>query len=391
MPKAAIFVPHGRVPDRRGFAPAIVAEQLGRRYGHFSPLFISAAEAAAAPSAAGDNFEYIDVSKTYVRLFQKLTRLDPWPLHARLAAMLRRTRPDLLHVHQLEFPVAEFMQRYGRKIPVVLHAHVTTQRPRRIGADAYLAVSDFVKNRLIEKGFPEDAIHVVRNGVDSNVFSPVSQSARSFLRKKLNIPESARVLIFFGRKQEVKGYDFFLGVAERLTAALPELRVFAIGPEPDDSSREPSYCQRMSLRERLLQSRRFFDLAPLPHEQLADYLRCADAALLPSRSEPQGMAMLEAMACGCPTVSTKVGGIPESITHGVSGILLEAPSGTTTGIEQATQELAHLLRASDKAVEMGTTAAETVRKNFDWAKSAARTEEIYSELLLKNSQSGLLE
>ena len=379
MPEAAIYVPHGRVPDRRGFAPAIVAEQLARRYTAFSPLMISAGE-------AGDGrFERVDqlpchrlrLSAAYVRLFQKITRLDPWPLHARLAKLLRQSRPDILHVHQLEFPVGDFRRHYGAPLPVVVHAHVTTQRPGAVVADAYLAVSDYVRRRLIDKGFPEEALHVVRNGVDTDTFAPATAARKTELRMLAGIPQNAPVLLFFGRKQEVKGFDSFLEIAARLLPLLPELRVFAIGPEPVDSKSEASYARRLALLRELGQQARFVDLPSAPHAQLADYLRLADVALLPSRAEPQGMAMLEAMAAGCATISTRVGGIPESIDDGVSGVLLDSP----LDLDRAARATLALLTDGQRAQSLAEQARRVVTSRFDWAVSAARTEAIYAQLL----------
>ena len=379
MAEAAIYVPHGRVPDRRGFAPAIVAEQLARHQTRFTPTMISAGE-------PGDRrFECIDrlachrlnLSSTYVRLFQKITRIDPWPLHARLAKLLRQAPPDILHVHQLEFPVGDFLRRFGAPLPVVVHAHVTTQKPGAVVADAYLAVSDYVRRRLVDKGFPAEALHVVRNGVDSDVFSPATPARKTELRALVGIPKDAPVLLFFGRKQEVKGFDCFLEIAARLMPLIPELRVFAIGPEPLDSRDEASYSRRHALQHELEQGARFFDLPSLPHAQLADYLRLADVALLPSRAEPQGMAMLEAMAAGCATVSTRVGGIPESIDDGISGVLLDSP----LDLDAAVRAVHSLLSDNKRSAALAEQARRVVTRRFDWAVSAAASEAVYEDVL----------
>lgn len=381
MAEAAIYVPHGRVPDRRGFAPAIVAEQLARRQTRFTPTMISAGE-------PGDRrFEQIDelachrlkLSPAYVRVFQKMTRIDPWPVHARLARLLRQAPPDILHVHQLEFPVGDFLRRYGAPLPIVVHAHVTTQQPGAVAADAYLAVSDYVRRRLAAKGFPDEALHVVRNGVDCDAFSPASASRKAELRALAGIPQDAPVLLFFGRKQEVKGFDSFLEIAARLMPQLPELRVFAIGPEPHDSRDEASYARRCALQRELEQGARFFDLPSLAHAQLADYLRLADVALLPSRAEPQGMAMLEAMAAGCATISTRVGGIPESIDDGISGVLLDNP----LDLDAAVVAVQSLLRDGTRSAALAEQARRVVTRRFDWAVSAAACEAVYENVLAK--------
>ena len=378
-PQVAVFVPHGEIPDRRGFAPAIVAEQLARRMERYRPLMVCRRQPGAAAAAAADGLAVrrLSMSRAYVRVFQKLTRLDPWPLHARLARLLENDPSRRLHGHQLEFPLGDFLARVRRPMPIVIHAHVTTQRPQAISAAAYIAVSEYVRGRLIDKGFPAARVHLVRNGVDGQLFSPVEALARRQLRERLGIPGDAPGLLFFGRKQEVKGFDRFLHVASRLSERLSDLRVFAIGAEPADSRREASYAERETLRARLAGGGRYFDLPALSQPALVDYLRIADVALLPSRAEPQGMAMVEAMSCGCATISSRVGGIPESIEAGVTGDLIDLGEAVATSSERTLA----LLQDPVRRQALATNGRRFVGERFDWAKSARVLEAVYDEVL----------
>lgn len=128
-PVVAIYVPHGDIPDARGFSPAIVAWETGRRLVRFDPLFVCARENLQRPRSETSPFIMrIREGSLYRRFFRKLTRLDPFPFHRRAVFLARGLSPVLWHAHQLEFPVNDFHSALGRRIPVLVHAHVTNQR-----------------------------------------------------------------------------------------------------------------------------------------------------------------------------------------------------------------------------------------------------------------------
>lgn len=378
--KVAVYVPHGAVPDRRGFAPAIVAWNFARRLRFASPVVISAAEDCSAlrEDIAGIPVFRLRQGKLYTRLFTKLTRLDPWPLDRRACALANKIAPDIFHAHQLEFPVARFRAGLRKRLPIIVHAHVTNRNfdPANGVADRYVAVSGYVRTMLVERGYPEAAVEVVPNGADTALFAPAAEEEKCRLRAILNIPADARVLAFVGRKQEIKGFLVFLQVAEQLLARFDDLHVIVVGGEPRDARSEASYSQRQAARRRLSEHPRYLELPPLPHTGLADIFRIADVCLLPSRTETQGMVMLEAMSSGCVTVSSRVGGIPESITHGKTGFLTERRDDAEEALHLSQQALENFsflenLRAAARA---------DMVERFDWASVSARLEQLYYSL-----------
>jgi hypothetical protein len=99
----------------------------------------------------------IGEGRLYRRLFRKATRFDPYPLHRRVAKTVNREAAGLVRAHQLKFPVMDFLRSLKRRIPLIVHAHVTAARfdEARSVADRYLAVSQHVKDKLVaEKNFP---------------------------------------------------------------------------------------------------------------------------------------------------------------------------------------------------------------------------------------------
>lgn len=373
----ALYVPHGAVPDRRGFAPAIVAWENARHFRSVAPLIISAREdeRAAFELVAGIPVHRLAEGRLYRRLFRKVTRLDPWPLHRRAAGIIRDLPVELVHVHQLEFPVADFLKTLKRKIPVLVHAHVTTGAfdPGRGIADAYLAASHYVRERLLAKGYPAARVEVVPNGVDTVLFAPPRADERAALRRKFWIPPQAVVLGFAGRKQEVKGFHIFLKTVEHLRARYKDLYAVAAGPEPEEARRELSYPERESLRHTLKAAGCLAEYPALPHAQLAEFFKISDIMLLPSLSEPQGMVMLEVLASGCLTISSNTGGIRESIRHGETGFLLDHPED----IESVTEQVRVVLDRRDALAAMRQAARADVLARFDWQVVTDRLETIY--------------
>ena len=380
--RVAIYVPHGAIPDKRGFAPAIVAWNHARRLKAATPLIISAREhyPSAYEIVDGIPVYRIGEGRLYRRVFRKMTRLDPYPLHRRAAKLMNRESTDLFHAHQLEFPVADFLGALGRKIPVIVHAHVTAGRfdEKRGTADRYLAVSRHVRDRLVaEKNFPPARVEVLPNGVDTQLFSPPQTGERENLRRAWQVPPDAVVVAFVGRMQEVKGFHVFLKAVERALEKYKSLYVIAVGPEPEDSKRETTYSLRREIRQKLRAGGAYVEHPAVPHAQLARILKMTDIVLVPSLNEPQGMVMLESMACGCITVSSNREGIKESVEHGKTGFLLDHPDNP----DEALAQLEDVIGRLDSLGNLRHAAREAAVTRFDWNTVTARLEKIYLDLL----------
>ena len=377
--KMVSYIPHGAVPDIRGFAPSIVAYNLMKNFKQISAVTICNREMYRkdyeVDSEIGPVYR-IREGRIYGRLFRKITKLDPYPLHARAAKIVNTISPDIFHAHQLEFPVDDFLRRLDKRIPLVIHAHVTDRKfsPKRGDADRYITVSKYVKDELAENGYPEDIIEVIHNGVDSALFKPAQAMEKVSIKRSLCIPEEAFVVSFIGRMQEVKGFHIFLQAAETLLSKYPRIYVLAAGPEPDAAKRERSYGSRMDARMRLRAGYedRYREFSGLPHSELANIYKITDVSFLPSFSEPQGMVMIESMASGCITVSSNVGGIKESIADGKTGFLLDDPNNVDKGV----QLIEELVEHSEKYENIKRSAREFVVNNFDWTISAGKLEKL---------------
>ncbi|WP_297375581.1 glycosyltransferase family 4 protein, partial [Acidiferrobacter sp.] len=140
---------------------------------------------------------------------------------------------------------------------------------------------------------------------------------------------------------------------------------------------ESGFLASRERERRLAGSGNFRSMPAMPQADLADLYRAIDVTVLPSLAEPQGMVMIESMAAGCVTITTRVGGIPETITDGVTGLLVDDPLDTDALYEKTAYVLEHLaefasLRSAARAYAVA---------NLDWSVSAARLEALYQSIL----------
>lgn len=380
-PGVLVYVPHGAIPDRRGFAPSIVACEFAKRTRSVVRGLVAAAESDRAGSFVWEGLQLERLPNR--RIYKRLSKLGIRPpgisLPQDFLTVCKNVKPGLVHVHQMEFDIAEFVRRLGRSPTVVLHAHVLSQRPHvaRGIADHYIAVSDYVRAGLASMGYPLDRITTIRNGVDTRLFKPAEPAQARFAKKRLGVDGDIPILAFIGRKHDIKGYPAFLAVAERLLGRDAPLFVLAVGADPERPSGERGFCASREREARLAEGGRFLSLPAMPQGDLAQLYQAIDITLLPSLNETQGMAVIESLAAGCVTVSARVGGIPETITDGVTGLLVDDPRDTDALYDKTAYVLEHLaefapLRSAARAYAVA---------NLDWSVSAARLEALYQSIL----------
>lgn len=235
------------------------------------------------------------------------TLLGRW-LHVPVTITLRGT----------EVPLARDPRRRRRLIKAL-------ERARRI-----FSVSDSLKQHAVSFGAPRDKIVVIGNGVDAAVFHRVDRQAA---RDELHLPAGAPILISVGALVERKGFHRVMECLPALRHRFPGLRYLVVGgasPEGDWSA---------VLRERVielgLQDCVVF-LGALAPGELKVPLSAADVFVLATQNEGWANVFLEAMACGLPVVTTRVGGNAEVVAHPGLGTLV--PFGAPDELERAMSE-----------------------------------------------------
>ncbi len=268
------------------------------------------------------------------RLHGKAFFHSAWPaLHRRALAL----RPNVILATWL-FPAgwAGLMAARRLNLPLVIKVHgsdlmLLKEDPARLpflrqaleGAHGVVAVSQPLAEEARALGARR--VKVVPNGLNRDLFAPASRPAA---RAELGLPLEDRLLVFVGRLTPVKGPDLVLEALARL----PRVRLVMVGGGSMEH-RLKELAQRLGITGRVIWA------GPQPHHKVPRYLAAADALVLPSRSEGDPNAVLEALGCGRPVVAAAVGGVPQVVREGDNGALF--PPGDSQAMAQAIERVLH--------------------------------------------------
>jgi sugar transferase (PEP-CTERM/EpsH1 system associated) len=247
-----------------------------------------------------------------------------------LARVFERERPHIVHSRNWGTIEAVPAARLAR-VPGVIHSehgfnmHTVNQQPwrrtvfRRVcfkWADLFLVVSQGLRDHYARQlRIPVDRIQVVANGVDTQRFRPLPECRKDF-RRKLGFGENTFVVGTVSRLDPVKNHRGLFRAAERMLSEGCPLQLVIVGDGPERASLENDVRHSPLLRKRML----FVGEA----SNISEWLNSFDVFVLPSLAEGMSNTLLEAMAAGVAPVASRVGGNPEVIEEGLSGLLFEA-------------------------------------------------------------------
>jgi glycosyltransferase involved in cell wall biosynthesis len=288
---------------------------------------------------------------------------------ARAGACLARLRPEIAHAHNPGALMYALLAKLSFGAQVVMTRH--GQRDRRIGTalhwrgtDAVVAVSEAVAAAMRAK-YPAYAerVSVIINGVHS----PEGLPRRDEVRADLGLGDAV-VGIIVARLDRLKGHDALLRALGLLRneASRVVLLVAGDGPERESLERLAGELKLAPEQVRFLGFR----------TDVSDLLSAADFFALPSHTEGLPLSVLEAMAHGLPVVATPVGGIPEIVTEGESGILVPVDEP-----EALARTIARLVQDAGLRRSMGEAGARAARERFSFDGMARQYEALYDQLL----------
>jgi N-acetyl-alpha-D-glucosaminyl L-malate synthase BshA len=296
------------------------------------------------------------------------------PLSVKMAEVTRDCGLDLLHVHYAvphatAAILARAMLPAGRRPRVVttLHGTDTTLLGRDPGygpairhalmeSDAVTAVSAWLRDetqRLLAVDRPIDVIH--------NFFEPkVARRTRAEVRAELGLTDEA-MMLHLSNLRPVKRVDLLLEAVARVRPRDAFKLVILAG---GDFTPFAAQVERLGLGDRVVVRQNVFEIE--------DYLQAADLGLFASESESFCLSVLEAMSFGCPSVSTAVGGVPEVVVAGESGVLVRG--GDADALAQGVESL---LRDPVKRAAFGRAAQVRAREKFSAAVIVPEYEALY--------------
>jgi starch synthase len=255
------------------------------------------------------------------------------------------------------------------------------ERTSYLAADAVIAVSNGMRADVLD-AYPEldpAKVHVVGNGVDADAYRPIEDPD---VVRAVGVDPDRPYALFVGRITRQKGVLHLLAAAEQLP---PDVGLVLCAGAPDT----PAERQQVADAVAALQARRsgvVWIEAMLPREQLVPLITGATVFVVPSVYEPLGIVNLEAAACGTAVVASAVGGIPEVVADGRTGLLVPYDAGDPAAFEAGlAQRITELMADPDRAAAMGAAGRQRVLSEFGWPAIAQQTVETYAAVLAARS------
>jgi phosphatidylinositol alpha-1,6-mannosyltransferase len=225
-----------------------------------------------------------------------------------------------------------------------------------------IAPSHVYQLMLAHMGVNPERIDVVPYGVDLRRFNPAQNGAD--FRKRFGL-EGSKVILTVGRLNYQKGFHYLLKAMPKILRAVPNAKLVIVG-----EGELLSYLQGVS--KSLGLSNHVVFTGVLPQSSISEAYACADVFVLPSLFESLGISLLEAQAMEKPVVGTRVGGLPEALAEGKSGILVEAKKPN-----ELAKATIRLLLDQSLAKSMGQYGRKFVESHYDLEASVDRVLALY--------------
>ena len=249
-------------------------------------------------------------------------------------------------------------------------------------ADAVIAVSSGMREDVL-RVYPTvdpNRVHVVRNGIDTEVWYPadaLESSPGESVLTDIGVDRSRPIVAFVGRITRQKGVAHLLAAAHDFD---PDVQLVLCAGAPDT----PEIAAEVSAGVAELSDSRtgvFWVREMLPIGKIREILSAAKVFVCPSVYEPLGIVNLEAMACGTAVVASDVGGIPEVVDDGVTGSLVHYDADDGAGYQARIAKAVNALIADpERAERYGRAGRQRCIAEFSWAQIAQQTLEIYQKV-----------
>ncbi len=314
---------------------------------------------------------------------------------------------DLVHCHTWYAHFAGCLVKHLQGVPLVLTTHsLEPHRPwkaEQLGtayfastwieqtayraADGVIAVSQAMRRDVHDLyGVPPDRIRVIHNGIDLDQYRPRHDAS---VLARHGIDPARPFVLFVGRITRQKG---IIHLVRAIRHMQPELQVVLCAGAPDtpEIAREMSDAveqARSAGTQTIVWIREMLSKA----EIITLYTHAA-LFVCPSVYEPFGIINLEAMACETPVVASAVGGIPEVVDDGETGLLVAIETASATDVEpkdpdRFARDLAAAVNAlmadPDRRATMGRNARRRVEESFSWTAIASQTRGFYADVIAR--------
>jgi glycosyltransferase involved in cell wall biosynthesis len=279
-------------------------------------------------------------------------------VHSTIGSQRLGTKNSALPLHQLEMS--------ERMTLLLLPFLSTAERLYMRRCSSIIFVSEFIRDWCQSRLGVDCPYKVIHNGIDTDMFSPKSIGECVSMFPALDGLQN--IVLFSGRMIALKGISTALEAQTMMDHALDTTFVYA-------GNGGTEQWQAMADRAGLPRSRCVF-LGPVPYDRMPYLYPLASAFILPSYSESFPMTLLEAMASGTPVVATAVGGVPEMIVPGSTGLLVPPKDASALA-----EGIAMVLDDHRLARSLCMRARDRVTEEFSASVMAQRTAEVYRTTL----------
>ena len=326
--------------------------------GEGQPPEAAPAGLAPGPLYSGDVFgeahRYADLCRDLARGSDfDVVHAHDWPTFPAAAAVADETgRPLVVHVHSTEF------DRSGE------YVHQQIYEIERAGfhrADVVIAVSQLTANLLTQRYAVDPAkIHVVYNGIENGPQLPGDADAAT-----VRVEKDDKIVLYLGRVTHQKGPEYFVAAAKRILEKLDNVKFVVAG-----SGDRIKQCIELAAREGI--GHRVLFTGFLGEDEVERIFKMADVYVMPSVSEPFGIATLEAISHDVPVIASKQSGVCEVLQH-----VLKVDFWDT---HDMANKIVAVLRHPPLARTLRTHATLELKK-LTWDNAAQRTVDVYQNLL----------
>ncbi|HEY5617949.1 MAG TPA: glycosyltransferase [Vicinamibacterales bacterium] len=324
----------------------------------------------------------IPLSEYKVTTFRSVYALTQ---QARLARHIARRRIQIVHAYNFygnvfAIPPARLVARVVIAsirdcAPYLTPMQKRVQRYACQLADCVLVNAEAVKRWLVAEGYDESKIVVIRNGVDLTRFSESTDSKD--VRRDLGLPGGTPLVVVVSRLARLKGLEQLIEAAAIMKSRNQDGRFLIVGETAPSERAYLDELKRLAALHRVADRVVFTGL----RSDVPALLSAADVAVMPSLNEALSNVLLESMAAGAPTVATRVGGTPEALIDGQTGLLV--PAGEARPLAAA---ISQLLDDRVLAIRLGHAARQFIHQHLSVERMVRATEQLYAELLARKQR-----
>lgn len=343
-----------------------VLERFAKRYGFSYHLIKNKASLKKTTASLFSTYLYYPIL-----ILRKIIEIKPDIVHIQgsqplgavigvlLGGILRKT-PVVLTVHGINKIAVKYGESKHTGIKRVINSLIEDRLFSCI--PPIIVVSPHLKQYITQKA--NSKTYIIPNGI--NYYKLQSMRGNSNFKLKNSS------VFFIGRLTEIKGVDILLKAVPIVKREIPEIKVYIAGDGPLKK-------ELIDMTKKLNIENNVEFLGFISENEKNSYLKSVDICAFPSRYEPFGIVLLEAMACKRPVIGSKVGGIPFVIEDKKTGLLFEKDN-----IEELAEKIIFLLNNKKIRWKMGKMGEDRAKK-FTWEKVAQMTVSLYKEILYSSN------